>query len=300
MNFENLQSLITKLVQPGALSKIRMRLRGMRVRRSIVGSSRPRSWIWQLFASQRVLLGCGDSVLVVGASGGIGRQVYSQLLARGCDVYGTYRNSEVVSRENEQCNRIHHLDLNSAESIWKFSNWVYDLDIRLDAVVICTGILPSGDYHVSLSRAEVIQKDLLEEAGEFSRVLTVNTVGPCLLTRMLAPVLRCSPEARTIPQICILSSSIGTTSLDLYGGLYAYRASKAALHAIMMAIFYDLNMIERVGVVLLGPGDVLTEMNPNGRVSAEYAGRTIISNIERCRRYALCQFLGLGGRRIPW
>ena len=87
---------------------------------------------------------------------------------------------------------------------------------------------------------------------------------------------------------------------EIYGGMYSYRASKGALHAILMGLYCDLRLKNEVGILLAGPGSVKTKMNPYGSISTSQASKYIIDNIEHASSSAKFQFLGVKGKRISW
>src|SRR5690606_17913778 len=68
-------------------------------------------------------------------------------------------------------------------------------------------------------------------------MLMVNTVGPLKLAQTFAANVAASGERR----IVIVSSRMGSIGLNLSGGHYGYRASKAGLNAIGRSLAIDLS-----------------------------------------------------------
>ena len=90
-----------------------------------------------------------------------------------------------------------------------------------------------------------------------TRIFETNTFGPLLLTQALLPNLLAADNAR----VGIVGSRVGSIGDNSTGGIYAYRASKAAVHSIGKSMAVDLKD-RGVVVSLLHPGIVRTNLNP--------------------------------------
>lgn len=96
---------------------------------------------------------------------------------------------------------------------------------------------------------ETLSKDSL------TKVFSVNTFGPLLLTQALLPnILRSSQ-----PRLGYVSSRFGSIGDNGSGGSYAYRSSKTALNMICKNLALELKD-KGVVVVILHPGIVRTNM----------------------------------------
>ncbi len=292
-------ALFRKLFSADAPAKIARRLRTMAIARAVVRVNplfAPFSYQLRL---RPVRLGSAHTALVIGAGGGIGEALVRKLLDKGCSVIGTYREHLPALSGRERL-QLCQMDITDADDVNRVHAELNDAGVRVDLIVVATGFNSGLDYHATLD-ASLEDGALAREAEDLMASFKVNTLGPYLVIRRFAGLLSPAPSsAGLIPQICLLSSSLGTMNNELYGGMYGYRTAKGALHALAMAMFCDLNQDGRVGVQVLGPGNVATRMNVGGRMSPDQAALEIIRNVEYSARKARFQFLGVGGKRIAW
>lgn len=157
------------------------------------------------------------TVLVTGASRGIGRSIVTYLAERGWDVIAAVR-TEGDARQFDRLPRVSAvlLDVTDDDQVAGLPD---SIPGRLDAVVNNAGIAISGPLE-ALSAAEV------------RRQLDVNVVGQLAVTAAVLPLLR---ESRG--RIVFISSVNGKVSLPLLG---AYSASKFALEAAADALRVEL------------------------------------------------------------
>jgi len=178
------------------------------------------------------------SVLISGASRGIGRATALRLAAAGWVVYATVRaaadGEDLVA---EAAGEIHplQLDVTDDEQIAALAEALPD---RLDAIVNNAGIVVSGPLE-TLSAVELREQ------------FDVNVVGAVALTNLVLPRLR---EARG--RIVFVSSLSGVISTPMTG---AYNASKFALEAIADAWRLELRPWG-IEVVLIEPAMTDTDL----------------------------------------
>lgn len=292
-------SLVRKLRSPDAIAKIARRLRVMAIARSVIRANP----LFKIFSRQlrlrRLPYGSRHTAIVIGVGGGIGEAVARQLLQQGCRVIGTYRDNVPSIAETDNCH-LFQLNITSSEQVCAVYEQIEKLGLFADLIVVATGLNSRLDYHASLSKESLTQDALAQEAVDILDSFRSNTLGPYLVVRRFAGLLVRKTDGRGVPQICLLSSSLGTMNNELYGGMYGYRVSKGALHALAMAMYCDLNLDGRVGMPVLGPGNVATGMNPGGLMSPNHAAREIVTTLEYSANRAVFQFLGVGGKRIAW
>jgi NAD(P)-dependent dehydrogenase (short-subunit alcohol dehydrogenase family) len=179
------------------------------------------------------------SVLITGASRGIGRALALRLDRAGWDVYATVRRSE----DGEQLladavnGNVHTLeaDVSDTEQVAALEQ---KLPQRLDAVVNNAGIVVGGPLE-SLSAADLRQQ------------MDVNVVGAVGVTNAVLPKLRASRG-----RVVFVSSLSGRVSTPMTG---AYNASKFAIEAIADAWRIELAPWG-VKVVLVEPAMTDTDM----------------------------------------
>jgi NAD(P)-dependent dehydrogenase (short-subunit alcohol dehydrogenase family) len=147
----------------------------------------------------------GKSVMVTGASSGIGEAACRQLAAAGAAVHMVVRNRE---RGEESRRRIaagapdttiglHICDVASLASVREFAAAFLEAHDRLDVLVNNAGVLPPRRTHT--------------EEG-FELTFATNVLGPFLLTSLLLPALRRSAPSRVIN---VSSGGMYTARIDL-------------------------------------------------------------------------------------
>jgi NAD(P)-dependent dehydrogenase (short-subunit alcohol dehydrogenase family) len=152
------------------------------------------------------------SVLITGASRGIGHAASLRLSKNGWDVLATVRRPDDAARLKDAgaagAIRTAILDVTDPAGIEQLER---DLPDRLDAVVNNAGIVVPGPLE-SLT------------ADDVRRQLEVNVIGPIAVTNAVLPRLRASRG-----RIVLVSSLNGRISTPMIG---AYNASKFALEAV--------------------------------------------------------------------
>jgi NAD(P)-dependent dehydrogenase (short-subunit alcohol dehydrogenase family) len=179
------------------------------------------------------------SVLITGASRGIGRALALRLDLAGWDVYATVRRSEDGEQllSDSARGNVHTLiaDVSETEQIAALEE---QLPERLDGVVNNAGIVVGGPLE-SLS------------AADMRRQMDVNVVGAVGVTNAVLPKLRASRG-----RVVFVSSLSGRVSTPMTG---AYNASKFAIEAIADAWRIELAPWG-VKVVLVEPAMTDTDM----------------------------------------
>jgi NAD(P)-dependent dehydrogenase (short-subunit alcohol dehydrogenase family) len=187
------------------------------------------------------------SVLISGASRGIGRATALRLARAGWTVYGTVRrdeDGEELVAEAGDAVRALRLDVTDDAGIAALGE---ALPERLDAIVNNAGIVVSGPLE-SLSAADVREQ------------FEVNVIGAVALTNLVLPRLRASHG-----RIVFVSSLSGLISTPMTG---AYNASKFALEAIADAWRLELRPWG-IKVVLVEPAMTDTDLWRNAPETLE-------------------------------
>lgn len=181
----------------------------------------------------------GSVVLVVGASGGLGSRLSSQLSEAGATVVRAGRTPDRISGPDAYL-----ADLREAQGPASLVSAAMQAHGRLDGVVIAAGVVAFGPV------AELTDAAL----GE---LFDVNALAPIRLIRDAMPALAESAAAGRDPFVVTLS---GVVSEAPTFGLAAYSASKSALAAFTQAATRDLRKAG-IRVIDARPGHVETELS---------------------------------------
>jgi NAD(P)-dependent dehydrogenase (short-subunit alcohol dehydrogenase family) len=197
------------------------------------------------------------TVLVTGATDGIGRETARQLLARGLRVLVHGRSqskAEHHARELAAGQRGGETvavwgDLSSMRQVVALAEQVRELAPSLDVLINNAGVFEKRRH--------------LTEDG-FERTMAVNHFAPYLLTRRLAPAVQAAPAGRIVV-VASMAHSGGELALDDltfsrgYDGYGAYAASKLANILFTRALAQRLEGT-RVTVNALHPGVIGTKL----------------------------------------
>jgi NAD(P)-dependent dehydrogenase (short-subunit alcohol dehydrogenase family) len=178
------------------------------------------------------------TVLITGASRGIGRATAARLAAAGWDVVAGVRSTDDGEALTAELGaRVTPVQLDVAEPA-DIEALASELPERLDAVVNNAGFVVDGPV-------ETVTPDALR------RQFDVNVVGQVAVTQALLPRLRASRG-----RIVFMSSLSGRISTPMTG---AYSASKFALEAIADALRVELRPW-KIAVILVEPGATDTDI----------------------------------------
>ncbi len=219
------------------------------------------------------------SVVVVGASRGIGRELVTQYLSEGWSVVATARTPDQIAELAAAGASAFHADTTDEASL-----------IALVAAV-------PGPHELLILNAGIGARDgtlAAIDVAKWAEVMAVNALGPLLAARALGGSVR---DGGTI---AALSSTLGSIGANSGGGLYTYRMSKAALNAGLKSLSIELKP-RAIAVAALHPGWVKTDMGGAGAevgVAESVAGlRQVIAGLTPAKTGA---FLDYRGNALPW
>ena len=178
------------------------------------------------------------TVLVTGASSGIGEATARAFLERGWKVHGAARRMDRMEALRDAGARVHFLDLADEASVRRLAEAIHGEDGGVGALVNNAAV---GVYGA-------VEQVPLEEAR---RQFEVNLFGTALLTQLLLPSMR-GRRAGTIVNI----SSVGGRVYTPMGAWY--HASKHALEGWSDCLRLELAPFG-VRVVVVEPGAIETE-----------------------------------------
>lgn len=125
-------------------------------------------------------------------------------------------------------------------------------DGPLDLILVATGLLHRG-AHV---QPEKSYRQL--DAAVMAEIFAVNAIGPAIAAKYFLPLLH--PGRRSV--IAFLSARVGSIGDNRLGGWHSYRASKAALNALVRCFSIEMRVRNPHAIpVALHPGTVDTMLS---------------------------------------
>ncbi|MCY4212829.1 MAG: SDR family oxidoreductase [Gammaproteobacteria bacterium] len=224
------------------------------------------------------------TVLVTGASRGIGSELVKQYLADAAQVIACVRDPEAaLGLDGLGGNlRVLKMDTGSPDSIAAAAAQVGDQAI--DVVINNAGAVGGAKQGID-------DVDL----DEWHRTLDVNTIGPLLVARAFKANLAASGDGKLMNVTSQLAASTWP-----FGGMLIYSSTKAALSKVAQILALDWKE-DPIAVALVHPGWVRTDMGgPNAEISAEESARGIRALIAGMTKADSGKFYKWNGDIHPW
>jgi len=196
----------------------------------------------------------GKIVLITGANSGIGKETTKALAKKGATIVMACRN---LTKANPVCETIKQksgnrqievmqLELASLNSIRQFAQQFSQKYQQLKVLINNAGVF-------------CIKKE--ETQDGFEKTMGTNYIGPFLLTNLLLPLLKQTPEARIIN---VSSNAYSQGQIDL-GDLQKYHGFKAYASSKLAIVLFTQELAERIkdtGITVnaLHPGHVATNI----------------------------------------
>ena len=226
------------------------------------------------------------SILLSGASRGLGLEFTRQYAEAGWRVYATCRHPEKAQQLHALKSpniSLHRLDVASDNSIAELSQEL--AGVPLDIVLANAG----------LAEAHPVTPEIIKRS-DWMDLVAVNTFGPLALAGSLKANLMAGNQKKAIA----VSSLMGSISSNNWGTQYVYRASKSGLNALWRNLSIDWK-VDGIICTLIRPGFVKTDMtNFKGDLLPEetvtgmrkvFSGLTAEDN---------GRYLSYDGTELPW
>lgn len=216
------------------------------------------------------------SIVVTGASTGIGWGCVKVLTARGFHVFGSVRkeaDAERLSAEFGQAFTPLFFDVTDPAAVARGAAVVAE---RLDGQTLAGLVNNAG----IANPGPLLHIDI----DSFRQQLEVNVTGQLIVTQAFAPLLGAAADrrSRTPGRICMMSSVGGRQAAPFVG---PYSASKFALEGLSESLRREL-MIYGVDVIIIAPGAIATpiwdkadKLDVSGYAQTPYAGA--LANVKR-------------------
>jgi NAD(P)-dependent dehydrogenase (short-subunit alcohol dehydrogenase family) len=224
------------------------------------------------------------TVLITGASRGLGLEFCKQYATEGWQVLACCRNPETAGKLADIPQvRVFQLDVSNFAQIDNLAAQLQDTAI--DVLINNAGIY--GGPHHGFGQLDY---------AAWMQTLTVNTQAPVKMAEAFLPHLTRGDKKLLVS----ITSQMGSIADNSSGGSILYRTSKAALNAAMKSLAIDL-VDQGIGVLVLHPGWVKTDMGgPNALIEAT---ESVAGMRQVIAQFTLAQsgsFLKYDGSTLPW
>lgn len=220
------------------------------------------------------------TVLIVGASRGIGLELARQYLADGARVFATARSEEGLKLLRAEGARVLKLDVVDAAS-------ASGLAWQIDGEAFDTVVVNAGVYGPSTDGLQTPTQD------DFNQVMHTNVLGPMRVIPQLVDAL--AEGAR----LGLISSRMGSMGLQTAATGWLYRASKAAVNSVLHTASIALG--GKAICVALHPGWVRTDMGgADADLDVATSVRDLRATLARLTPADNGAFLNHDGQPLAW
>lgn len=227
------------------------------------------------------------TVLLVGASRGLGHAMAAEFVKKGWHVVGTVRESgrtelhDLADAHPDQVT-IKPLDITKPDQIAGLRELL--LGNAFDMLFVNAG---TANHDQDETIAET-------STDEFLRVMLTNALGVMRTVEGLQDLVR--PAGL----IGVMSSGQGSIANNNSGGHEVYRGSKAALNQYMRS-YAARHADDRRALVLMAPGWIRTELGgPDAPFSVEETIPRLVDTLVAQQARAGLRFIDRNGETVPW
>jgi NAD(P)-dependent dehydrogenase (short-subunit alcohol dehydrogenase family) len=226
------------------------------------------------------------TVLLIGASRGLGHAIAAEYIDRGSRVLATVRGSgrtalhELHDTADGRL-EIEHVDINAPGQVQALRD---RLSARsFDLLFVNAGVT---------NRPEETTANVTTE--EFTRLMITNALSPMRVIETLGELV--DPNGT----IAIMSSGQGSIANNERGGFEIYRASKSALNQLMRSYAARHHDDNRT-LLLMAPGWIKTELGgPNAHLTISESIPNLVTTIDAQRGRTGLQYLDYLGQTVAW
>ncbi len=230
-----------------------------------------------------------STIMIVGATRGIGLELTKQYANEGNQVIACARDTANASLLNEVASsseniKIEQLDIADAGSIESASSQIGEEAI--DSVIIVAGWVGGMPDNQTIDNIDI---------DEWHNTLNINTIGPLLVAKAFKSNLAASGNGN----LMILSSQLAASTWPM-GGMYIYSTTKAAVSKVGQILALDWAE-DPIIVSIMHPGWVQTDMGgPTAEITAEESASGIRNVLSGLTKEDSGNFYKWNGDIHPW
>jgi NAD(P)-dependent dehydrogenase (short-subunit alcohol dehydrogenase family) len=226
------------------------------------------------------------TVLLIGASRGLGFAMVEEYLKRGWQVIATGREGSLdrlrqLSQSTQGALEVETVDITIPDELAALHGRLEER--QLDVLFVNAGV--KNDDRETIA-------DVSTE--EFVRVMVTNSLSPMRTIETFQDLVQ--PTGT----IGVMSSGQGSLTNNTNGNYEVYRGSKAALNMFMRS-FAARHQNDTKTLLLMAPGWVRTDMGgPGARLSIEESIPNLLNTMEAYEGRSGLHYLDYLGRVVPW
>jgi NAD(P)-dependent dehydrogenase (short-subunit alcohol dehydrogenase family) len=226
------------------------------------------------------------TVLLIGASRGLGYAIAREYIDRGSRVVATVRGAGRTALHELQDAvggrlEIEHVDINAPEQVQALRD---RLGARRFGLLFVNAGVTNGSDETTV--------DVTTE--EFTRLMVTNALSPMRVIETLGELI--DPNGT----VAVMSSGQGSIANNERGGFEIYRASKSALNQLMRSYAARHHDDNRT-MLLMAPGWVKTELGgPNARLTISESIPSLVTTIDAQRGRTGLHYLDYLGQTVAW